>query len=105
MKGLWHAAALLVGCAIGLTAGCDTLPMKSGTTGACNTGTCATGSCATGNCGTGACGAGGGCGANGAGRCDLYDRCWPDRYTNLAQRSVNHSFAPQVLNGHVLDQT
>lgn len=28
-----------------------------------------------------------------------------ERYGNLAQRSVNRAFAPQVLNGHVLDQT
>lgn len=86
MNGLWHKAALLVGCALGLTAGCDTMPRR---------------------CGTGACGTGAGGAVAGYSKrdCDLYDRCWPDRYTNLARRSVNHSFAPQVLNGHVLDQT
>ena len=36
---------------------------------------------------------------------ELIDRCWPERYSNLAQRGVNRAFAPQVLNGHVLDQT
>ena len=36
---------------------------------------------------------------------ELYDRCWPERYSNLAQRGVNRAFAPQILNGHVLDQT
>ena len=36
---------------------------------------------------------------------ELFDRCWPQRYSNLSQRGVNRAFAPQVLNGHVLDQT
>ena len=36
---------------------------------------------------------------------NLYDRCYPQRYTNLAQREVNLAFTPQVQNGHVLDQT
>lgn len=36
---------------------------------------------------------------------DLYDRCYPERYNNLAQRSVNLAHTPQVQNGHVLDQT
>jgi hypothetical protein len=35
----------------------------------------------------------------------LYDRCYPQRYNNLAQREVNMAFTPQVQNGHVLDQT
>jgi len=35
----------------------------------------------------------------------LYDRCYPERYNNLAQREVNAAFTPQVQNGHVLDQT
>jgi hypothetical protein len=35
----------------------------------------------------------------------LYDRCWPDRFTNLADREVNRALTPQVINGHVLDQT
>ena len=36
---------------------------------------------------------------------DLYDRCYPQRYNNLATREVNAAFTPQVQNGHVLDQT
>ena len=36
---------------------------------------------------------------------ELIDRCWLERYSNLAQRGVNRAFAPQILNGHVLDQT
>jgi hypothetical protein len=35
----------------------------------------------------------------------LYDRCYPQRYNYLAENEVNRAFAPQVLNGHVLDQT
>ncbi len=35
----------------------------------------------------------------------LYDKCWPQRYSNLAQRAVNRALTPQVQNGHVLDQT
>lgn len=65
--------------------------------------------CGSGGCGTGTCGAGGGIGgrgnpADGLNR-PLIDRCWPERYTSLAVREVNHAFAPQVMNGHVLDQT
>src|SRR5436309_14893308 len=36
---------------------------------------------------------------------ECYDRCWPQRYNNLAHRAVNRAFTPQVQNGHVLDQT
>lgn len=35
----------------------------------------------------------------------LYDRCWPQRYNNTARHAVIDGFAPQVQNGHVLDQT
>ena len=35
----------------------------------------------------------------------LYDRCYPQRYNNLAQREVNLGMTGQVQNGHVLDQT
>jgi hypothetical protein len=35
----------------------------------------------------------------------LYDRCYPQRYVNLADREVNAAMTPQVQNGHVLDQT
>jgi hypothetical protein len=44
---------------------------------------------------------------NGADRCckDLYDRCYPERYWQIARKEVNRGFTPQVVNGHVLDQT
>jgi hypothetical protein len=36
---------------------------------------------------------------------NMVDPCWPDRYAFTAQREVIESFAPQVQNGHILDQT
>jgi hypothetical protein len=36
---------------------------------------------------------------------DVVDPCWPERYEYVARREVNAAFAPQVQNGHVLDQT
>src|SRR5205823_1227484 len=36
---------------------------------------------------------------------DLYDHCYPQRYWYSSSRAVNAAFAPQVQNGHVLDQT
>ncbi len=36
---------------------------------------------------------------------DVVDPCWPERYNYLARQEVNGAFAPQVQNGHVLDQT
>src|SRR5262245_17599496 len=36
---------------------------------------------------------------------DLVDPCYPQRYEYMARQEVNAAFAPQVLNGHVLDQT
>jgi len=36
---------------------------------------------------------------------ELVDPCYPDRYMCAARRCVNDSMAPQVQNGHVLDQT
>jgi hypothetical protein len=33
------------------------------------------------------------------------DPCWPERYSWQAHQSVNATFAAQVNNGHVLDQT
>jgi hypothetical protein len=36
---------------------------------------------------------------------DIVDPCWPERYNYLARQEVNGSLAPQVQNGHVLDQT
>jgi uncharacterized membrane protein YgcG len=44
-----------------------------------------------------------------AGGCEHYqkcvDPCWPERYNNTARREVVSAFAPQVQNGHILDQT
>ena len=41
--------------------------------------------------------------------CYLYrqvvDPCYPERYACMARNEVNAAFAPQVANGHVLDQT
>src|SRR5438876_1161430 len=44
-----------------------------------------------------------------AGGCDTYrnlvDPCYPERYEYAARQEVQAAFAPQVYNGHVLDQT
>ena len=44
-----------------------------------------------------------------SGGCYHYDKCvdpcWPERYNNTARREVVSAFAPQVQNGHILDQT
>jgi hypothetical protein len=41
--------------------------------------------------------------------CERYrnavDPCWPERYNYTARKEVVDAFAPQVQNGHVLDQT
>src|SRR5437763_13885113 len=36
---------------------------------------------------------------------DLVDPCYPERYVYQARAETNAAFAPQVSNGHVLDQT
>lgn len=36
---------------------------------------------------------------------DLVDPCWPERYEFAARNEVVDAMAPQVRNGHVLDQT
>lgn len=36
---------------------------------------------------------------------DCKDPCYPQRYNYMARQSVNAAMAPQVQNGHVLDQT
>jgi hypothetical protein len=36
---------------------------------------------------------------------DLVDPCYPERYEYMARNEVHGAFAPQVQNGHVLDQT
>jgi hypothetical protein len=46
------------------------------------------------------------CCASGSVGCrDCHDPCWPERYNYMARKEVNIAFAPQVQNGHVLDQT
>src|SRR5688572_2801972 len=36
---------------------------------------------------------------------DLVDPCWPERYNYASRQEVHSAFAPQVRNGHALDQT
>src|SRR5438552_461220 len=36
---------------------------------------------------------------------DLVDPCYPDRYNYAAKQEVKEAFAPQMQNGHILDQT
>jgi hypothetical protein len=36
---------------------------------------------------------------------DLVDPCYPERYEFAARQEVKGAFAPQVNNGHILDQT
>src|SRR5713226_1548676 len=36
---------------------------------------------------------------------NLYDPCYPQRYEHMSAQEVNDLMAPQVQNGHVLDQT
>jgi hypothetical protein len=36
---------------------------------------------------------------------EIVDPCYPERYEYAARQEVKASFAPQVQNGHVLDQT
>jgi hypothetical protein len=44
-----------------------------------------------------------------SGGCYHYDKCvdpcWPERYNAAARQEVISGFAPQVQNGHILDQT
>jgi hypothetical protein len=53
---------------------------------------------------TAVCFAGGGLTAAGCYR-EIVDPCYPQRYEYAARQDVKASFAPQVHNGHVLDQT
>ena len=95
MKGFVRKAALLLGLAFTLGAaglGCGTLPTTCGDYG-CGAG-----------CGSGCGGPGGSPGQDPTGN-QLYDRCYPQRYWYLAETEVNRTMAPQVLNGHILDQT
>src|SRR5438874_2318404 len=36
---------------------------------------------------------------------DLVDPCYPERYKYASRKELHEAFAPQVQNGHVLDQT
>src|SRR5437016_5223095 len=36
---------------------------------------------------------------------DIVDPCYPERYEYAARQNVRAALTPQVLNGHVLDQT
>jgi len=36
---------------------------------------------------------------------DIVDPCYPARYNFAARQEVKQSFAPQIQNGHILDQT
>jgi uncharacterized membrane protein YgcG len=36
---------------------------------------------------------------------DLVDPCYPARYDSMARHEVYDAFKPQVVNGHILDQT
>lgn len=36
---------------------------------------------------------------------NVVDPCWPERYAYEARQEVYSAFAPQMANGHVLDQT
>lgn len=36
---------------------------------------------------------------------EVVDICYPERYWHSSHNAVNASFAPQVRNGHILDQT
>lgn len=50
--------------------------------------------------------AGGLAAGSGCCHCDeLIDPCWPERYNFAARREVCAAIAPQVRNGHILDQT
>src|SRR5262249_15993864 len=36
---------------------------------------------------------------------DIVDPCYPQRYWAMSRREVNEAMAPQMMNGHILDQT
>jgi hypothetical protein len=57
-----------------------------------------------GACGTGLLALAGCCGTD-CSYDDLVDPCYPQRYEAAARREVNEAMAPQMMNGHVLDQS
>ncbi len=92
MNGIVRKAALVLGCTVcAMGLGCGSLPSTCGVNG----------------CGGGRGGPGATPTAQEMTGCSnqLYDPCYPQRYWNLASREVNRAMSPQVLNGHVLDQT
>jgi hypothetical protein len=56
-----------------------------------------------------ACGAGllalAGCAGTECSYDNLVDPCYPQRYEAAARREVNEAIAPQMMNGHILDQS
>jgi hypothetical protein len=46
-----------------------------------------------------------GCYGTGCGYDDVVDPCYPQRYDAMAIHEVNEAMAPQMLNGHILEQT
>jgi hypothetical protein len=112
MKGLIQPTLALLGLACALVgAGCTTTEVASVTVssglGPDSTARAACPDCLKGACSAhGAAGcAGGNCQQGFNGCCDLYDCCYPQRYWYTSRMAVNAAFAPQVQNGHVLDQT
>jgi hypothetical protein len=98
MNGFVHKTlvVLVLGCTLGVAGmGCGGLPSCGGPTcGASGSAGCA-----------GGCGGGSSTAHESGYNCQLYDRCYPQRYNYLAETELNRTFAPQVLNGHILDQT
>jgi len=105
MNGVIRKAALLLGVVTAASVGCPTLSAQCANQ-ACGGG-CASADGTQGACASGVCSLdnSAGTGMTGNSKGWPWDRCWPMRYANLAHRSVNRSFTPQVQNGHVLDQT
>src|SRR5262245_51806321 len=109
MNGVIRTAALLLGSAVTAGIGCPTLSAQC-TTQACGGG-CASACTTHGNWAPIFGKLAGGHHSptvlemTGHNNKEVYDRCWPFRYSNLAHRAVNRAFTPQVQNGHVLDQT
>jgi len=46
-----------------------------------------------------------GCCGTGCGYDDLVDPCYPERYWASSRHEVNEGMAPQMMNGHILEQT
>jgi hypothetical protein len=46
-----------------------------------------------------------GCNGTGCSYDNLVDPCYPQRYEAMSKREVNEAMAPQMMNGHTLDQS